>query len=111
MTAAESAFHYDLENSQDEFSNRVTKINCHGRLVSDTAVQLKDIVKQRIPEGGRILIDLADVQHLDSSGLGTLVGLKVSAVNAGYCRLELINLSPRIADLLRITKLTQLFAS
>ena len=66
-------------------------------------------MKQRIPEGGRILIDLADVQHLDSSGLGTLVGLKVSALNAGYCTLELVNLSPRIADLLRITKLTQLF--
>jgi anti-anti-sigma factor len=106
-----SDFSYDLENSQDEFSNRVTKINCHGRLVSETAPQLKDVVKQRIPEGGRILINLADVQHLDSIGLGTLVGLKVSAVNAGYCTLELINLSPRIANLLRITKLTQLFAS
>ena len=108
MTAA-GGFHYDLENSQDKLSNRVTKINCHGRLVSDTAGQLKDVVKQRIPEGGRILIDLADVQHLDSSGLGTLVGLKVSALNAGYCTLELVNLSPRITDLLRITKLTQLF--
>jgi len=108
MTAA-SGFHYDLENSQDKFSNRVTKINCHGRLVSDTAGQLKDVVKQRIPEGGRILIDLADVQHVDSSGLGTLVGLKVSALNAGYCTLELVNLSPRIADLLRVTKLRQLF--
>jgi anti-anti-sigma factor len=110
MTPTAPGFHYDLEHSQDEFSNRITKINCHGRLVSDTAVQLKDVVKQRIPEGGRILIDLADVQHLDSSALGTLVGLKVSAVNAGYCTLELVNLSPRIADLLRITKLTQMFA-
>jgi len=108
MTAA-GGFHYDVENSQDKFSNRVTKINCHGRLVNDTARQLKDAVKQRIPEGGRILIDLADVEHLDSSGLGTLVGLKMSALNAGYCTLELVNLSPRIADLLRITKLTQLF--
>ena len=108
---ASSFFYYDLEDSQDDFSNRVTKINCHGRLVSETAPELKDVVKQRIPEGGRILINLADVQHLDSIGLGTLVGLKVSAVNAGYCTLELINLSPRIADLLRITRLTQLFAS
>jgi anti-anti-sigma factor len=103
LTAA-GGFHYDLENSQDKFSNRVTKINCHGRLANDTAGQLKDVVKQRIAEGGRILIDLADVQHLDSSGLGTLVGL-----NAGYCTLELVNLSPRSADLLRITKLKQLF--
>ena len=56
MTAA-AGFHYDLENSQDKFSNRVTTINCHGRLVSDTAGQLKDVVKQRIPEGSRIVID------------------------------------------------------
>jgi anti-anti-sigma factor len=69
------------------------------------------VVKPLIPRGGRILLDLTDVEHLDSSGLGTLVGLKASAVNAGYCRLELVNISPRVADLLRITKLTQLFSS
>ncbi len=104
---------YEVEKSTDERSNAVTTIKCHGRIVSDTAGQLKEVVKPLIEAGGgaRILIDLTDVEHVDSSGLGTLVGLKVSAVNAGYCRLELVNLSPRVADLLRLTKLTQLFAS
>jgi anti-anti-sigma factor len=112
MTAAlVGTFHYDLEESRDEYGNRVTTINCHGRLVSDTASQLKPVVKQLIPQGGRILIDLQDVQQLDSAGLGTLVSLKASAVNAGYCRLELVNLSPRVAELLRLTKLTQLFSA
>ena len=112
MTATPVAtFHYDLEESRDKYTNRVTTINCHGRLVSDTASQLKQVVKQLIPQGGRILIDLGDVQHLDSSGLGTLVGLKVSAINAGYCTLELVNLSPRVAELLRLTKLLQLFSN
>jgi anti-anti-sigma factor len=69
------------------------------------------VIKPLILQGGRILIDLTAVEHLDSSGLGTLVGLKASAVNAGYCRLELVNLTPRITELLRITKLTQLFSS
>jgi len=109
--ASSSAFRFEVEESKDEMNNAVTTIRCHGRLVSDTAGQLKELVKPLIAIGGRILIDLGGVEHLDSSGLGTLVGLKASAINAGYCRLELVNLTPRIADLLRITKLTQLFAS
>jgi anti-sigma B factor antagonist len=110
-TAPRGSLHYEIEKSRDELNNAVTTVKCHGRIVSDTASQLKDAVKGLIPEGGRILIDLTDVEHVDSSGLGTLVGLKASALNAGYCRLELVNLTPRIADLLRLTKLTQLFAS
>jgi anti-anti-sigma factor len=104
-------FQYQIENSKDESGNAVTTIKCHGRIVSNTAGQLKELVKPLIAKGGRILIDLEDVSHLDSSGLGTLVGLKASALNAGYCRLELVNATPRIMDLLRITKLTQMFAS
>ena len=110
-TAPRNAFGCEIEKSTDELNNAVTTVKCHGRVVSDTAAQLKEVVKPLIPLGGRILIDLTDVEHVDSSGLGTLVGLKASAINAGYCRLELVNLSPRVADLLRITKLTQMFAS
>lgn len=102
---------YDVVESTDEHNVQVTTIKCHGRIVSDTAGQLKEIVKPLIPAGGRIVVDLTDVEYVDSSGLGTLVGLKASALNAGYCRLELVNLSPRVADLLRLTKLTQLFGS
>ncbi len=110
-TAPRGTLQFEIEKSKDELNNNVTTVRCHGRIVSDTAAQLRDAVKPLIPEGGRILIDLTAVEHMDSSGLGTLVGLKASALNAGYCRLELVNLSPRIADLLRLTKLTQLFAS
>jgi anti-sigma B factor antagonist len=84
---------------------------CHGKLVGETAGQVKEVVKPLIPLGGRIVLDLTDVSYLDSSGLGTLVGLKVSAVKEGYCVLELVNLSPRIKELLRLSNLTQLFAS
>jgi len=112
-TAPGTSLEYQVEQSTDESSNPITTIKCRGRIVSDTAGQLKELVKPLIAAGGgaRILIDLTNVDHIDSSGLGALVGLKVSAVNAGYCRLELVNLSPRVADLLRLTKLTQLFAS
>lgn len=109
----DSTFHCDIEKLQEkDFSgNRVTKVHCHGRLTSNTADQIKDAVRPLIAEGGRIVIDFSDVSHLDSSGLGTLVGLKASAIRQGYCILELENMAPRVLDLLKITNLTQMFAS
>jgi anti-anti-sigma factor len=56
------------------------------------------------------VIDFADLNYLDSLGLGSLVGLKVSAINKGFCKLEFVNLSPRVRELLRITNLTELFS-
>jgi anti-sigma B factor antagonist len=64
-----------------------------------------------IGHGGHIVIDLADLNYLDSSGLGALVGLKVSALHTGLCRLELANLTPRVKELLSLANLTKLFSS
>jgi anti-anti-sigma factor len=89
----------------------VTTVLCHGRLISQTAGEMKDIVKPLIPQGGLIEIDLTDVPSIDSSGLGTLVGLKVSALREGYCTLKLVNLTPRVTELLKLTSLTQMFSS
>jgi anti-anti-sigma factor len=109
----DNPFHCEVEKSknEDEYGNRVTTITCHGRLVSETAGQIKEVVKPLIPLGGRIVIDLSDVTHLDSSGLGTLVGLKASAIGQGLCILEFANMTPRVLELLRITHLTHLFKS
>ena len=57
------------------------------------------------------MIDLSDVNYLDSSGLGALVGLKASAIRQGLCILEFANMTPRVLELLRITNLMQLFTS
>ena len=108
----EPAFHYELEKSRDEaLGVDVTTIHCHGRLTNDNASQIKELVKPMIGKGGRIVIDLADLNYLDSSGLGALVGLKVSALNTGLCRLELDNLTPRVKELLSLANLTKLFSS
>jgi anti-anti-sigma factor len=94
----------------DAQGNAVTIVKCHGRLVSATAGELKEVVKPLIPLGGKILIDLGDVSYMDSTGLGSLVALKVSAVNQGMVILETVNVTPRILELLRITKLAQLLS-
>jgi anti-sigma B factor antagonist len=105
--SAEEAFHYEVEKS----GNLTTTIRCHGKLVSGVTGQLKDEVKELIPQGGNIVLDFADVQYLDSSGLGVLVGLKASAMRAANCRLTLENASPRVKDLLSLTNVASLFAS
>ena len=57
------------------------------------------------------MIDLGDLNYLDSSGLGALVGLKVTAVKQGLVILEFVNMTPRVMELLRISNLVQTFAS
>ena len=104
-------FSYEIEESGDATAGYVTTIKCHGKLINQTADNLKDVVKPLIARGGRIILDFTDVSGVDSSGLGTLVGLKVSAVGAGYCTLEFTYLSQRVQDLLRLTKLTQMFSA
>jgi anti-anti-sigma factor len=108
----ESGFHCEIETAgDDQHGNKVTTVKCHGRLVSENAYQIKDAVKPLIPQGGRVVIDAADLSYMDSSGLGVLIGLKVSAIHQGYCVLELVNLQARILQLLRITGLEKMFES
>ena len=108
----ESAFHYEIEKSRnEELGVDVTTIHCHGRLTNANASEIKEVVKPLIGHGGHIVIDLADLNYLDSSGLGALVGLKVSALHTGLCRLELANLTPRVKELLSLANLTKLFSS
>ena len=111
--AAVNSFTSEVEKSpnKDEHGNNVTTIKCHGKLVAGSAAEIKAVVHPLIPAGGRIIVDLGDVSHLDRSGLGTLVGLKASAMRQGFCILEFANLTTRVLELLRITNLTQLFSS
>lgn len=110
MTDTSEAFSCEVESSTEDGVKKTT-VRCHGRLVNQTAGQVKDIVKPLIPQGGIIAIDLSNVTFLDSLGLGTLVGLKVSAINEGYCQLRLEHLTPRLQELLKLTNLTKLFSS
>ncbi|MGA1982543.1 MAG: STAS domain-containing protein [Acidobacteriaceae bacterium] len=111
MPAGLHTFHCEVEKSGDADRGRVARVICHGALVNQTAGELKDVVKPLIAEGGRIILGFEDVNFVDSLGLGTLVGLKVSAIGKGYCTLEFEHLSARVQELLRITKLTDMFKS
>jgi len=108
-----SSFQYEVVKSPDLDSqgNKVTTVTCHGRLLSENSSELKELVKPLLPIGGRIVIDLSDVSHIDSSGLGTLVGLKISAVKQGLVILEFVNMAPRVLELMRMTHVAELLSS
>ena len=108
--AVDEKFSYEVEESVDDKGWKTVTIKCHGKLVSGDGPELDALVKPFIQSGGHILIDLTDLSYLDSSGLGSLVALKVSAINKGYCKLELINLSPKVKQLLSVTNLLGLFS-
>jgi anti-anti-sigma factor len=111
MTAEPFVIHFDIEESLGAYGRPVTTIKCHGGLMSESANEIRALVKPLIQAGRRrIVIDCSDLQSLDSSGLGVLVSLKVSAINKGLVKLEFVNLSPRVSELLKLTRLTELLA-
>ena len=109
-TAPGASFHTEIEETEDESKYVTTTIHCHGKLISENTAEIRSLVSPLIQRGGRIILDFGDLEYLDSSGLGAIVGLKVSAINRGLCVLELVNLTPRIKKLLSITNLLQLFS-
>jgi anti-anti-sigma factor len=54
-------------------------VACHGRLTYGNSQTLKSEVKFRIPGHKRLVLDLKGVPQMDSSGLGTVMALYVSA--------------------------------
>jgi anti-sigma B factor antagonist len=87
--------------------NRII-VACCGRLTLEHAPQLRNKIRTLILEEKHIVIDLKEVPFMDSSGLGALVTLYVSARTRG-CKLELINMSPALHSLLGATNLLSLF--
>lgn len=110
--AGGSSFRYEVEHSASQYPpNKVTAIKLHGRLVSENTEEIRNLINTLLAHGGRIVIDLSDLSYLDSSGLGTLVGLKVSAINQGLCILQFVNMTPRVVEILSRTGLGQLLSS
>jgi anti-anti-sigma factor len=71
-TAPGTAFHYQVEQTKDENDFTVTVIKCQGRLISQNTDEIRKVVQPLIQRGGRIALDFADLEYLDSSGLGRL---------------------------------------
>jgi anti-anti-sigma factor len=84
-------------------------VRCTGRITSDTTQSLKGTVKPLFSWSTRVVLDLTDVNYLDSSGLGAIIGLYASAKFAN-CQLKLIYSNERLKKLFSITRLDQVLA-
>ncbi|MBI3952052.1 MAG: STAS domain-containing protein [Acidobacteria bacterium] len=88
----------------------LTILDLNGRItIGEGSTQFRDAIRRLIEqERNRVVLNFADVNYVDSSGIGELVSAYTSLNNLGG-QLKLLNLPKRIKDLLRITKLLTVF--
>src|ERR1700738_1662462 len=85
-------------------------VECFGRLTSENVPLLKVEMLEACGKKGRIVLDLKEVPMMDSSGLGAVVTLHVSARTRG-CRLEVVNASKQIRELFSMINVLSLFGT
>jgi anti-anti-sigma factor len=83
-------------------------VQCAGRLTAEHSEALKAHVRGVIPTTKRIILDLKETDRMDSSGLGAIVAVYISA-RKGNCEFLLVNYNKSIKDLLGLTNLLSVF--
>jgi anti-sigma B factor antagonist len=88
----------------------VNILDLSGRItLGEGSVQLRDAIRGLIGKGKKkILLNLGDVNYIDSSGLGELVSAFTTAKNQ-QADVKLLNLTKKVHDLLQLTKLVTVF--
>jgi len=88
----------------------VTVVDCSGRItLGEGSVTLRETVTQLLSKNQKkILLNLAEVNYIDSSGIGELVSAFTTVRKQGG-DLKLLNLTKKVHDLLQITKLYTVF--
>ena len=88
----------------------VTVVDLSGRIVlGEGSNILREALRDLVSRGNKkMLLNLADVNYIDSSGLGALVS-GYTTVTGQQGQLKLVNLTRKVHDLLQITKLLTVF--
>ena len=91
-------------------SGDVTVLDMDGKItIGEGSVALRSAVRRLLEEGKKkILLNLAGVGYIDSSGIGELVS-SYTAINKDSGQLKLLHLTQKLQDLLTITKLLTVF--
>jgi anti-sigma B factor antagonist len=90
--------------------NDVAVLDASGRItLGPDATTLRETVRDLVAKGQKkLLLNLAEVSYIDSSGIGELVSVFTTVANQGG-KVKLLNLTKRVHDLLQITKLYTIF--
>jgi len=88
----------------------VTVLDCSGKItLGEGTMAVRNSVREILKNGGmKIILNLGDVNYIDSSGIGELVSSFTTVTNGGG-QLKLLNLTKKIQELLSITKLLTVF--
>ena len=89
-------------NMVSHIADNVTVLRCSGRLVlGEDADVLRERVKKLLVEGHRIVVNLTELDHIDSLGLATIAGLH----RLDNSRIKIVCSSVHLTGLLRRTRL------
>jgi len=90
--------------------NSVTVVDVSGRItLGEGCSQLRELIREQLGKGQKhVLLNLADVTYIDSTGIGELVSAYIAVSDKGG-QLKLLSLTKKVHDLLQITKLYTVF--
>ena len=84
-------------------------LDCTGKItLGEGTMTVRTTVRDILVENKKIILNLGNVNYIDSSGIGELVSTYTTVTNAGG-KLILLNLTKKIQELLAITKLLTVF--
>jgi anti-sigma B factor antagonist len=85
-------------------------LDCSGKItLGEGTMAVRNTVRDILKNNGKkIILNLAEVNYIDSSGIGELVSTYSTVANNGG-QLKLLNLTKKIQELLAITKLLTVF--
>ena len=97
-------------NTTERQAGDVTILDLSGKItIGEGSVALRSSIRRLLEENKKkILLNLAGVSYVDSSGIGELVS-SFTSVNKEGGQLKLLKLTQKIQDLLAITKLLTVF--
>ena len=84
-------------------------LDCSGKIrLGEGTMSIRKAVRDALASGTSFILNLEEINYIDSSGVGELIGAYTSVVNEGG-RLKLLHLTKRIREVLAITKLLTVF--
>ena len=87
-----------------------TILDLSGRItLGEPLGDLRDSIREALAgDQKNLLLNLAEVSYIDSSGLGQLIGSYATVTSRGG-QMKLLNLQKRVSDLMQTTKLLTVF--
>jgi anti-sigma B factor antagonist len=84
-------------------------VRATGRITSSTSTKFEETLRDLLSHDKRLVLDLTNVEYIDSSGLGSLVAVYMHASRIN-CELELANPRTRVRDLFSRSGLASFFS-